>query len=176
MLQQKEELRMNTIKEKEQCNTTTNKDTKHDRLQDRILIWMHLNLRNSYGILKTFTFVDIRGLEGNAELRTILFQEGGIDTIMDGLQPYIKQEKHNCIKTLVKPIKSSCTKPTELADHCLNKEGHLQKGIFMNMEAWQDQEEAKGSLPAKQEQNKRLLQSSQTAELAEHHIVCQTTL
>ena len=51
------------------------------------------------------------------------------DTIMDGLQPNIKQENHNCIETLVKPIESSCTKPTELAGYCLNKEDHLQKGI-----------------------------------------------
>ena len=78
-----------------------------------------------------------------AELRTILFKEGGIDTIMDGLQSNIKQEKYNCIKTLVKPIESSCTKPTELADHCLNEEGYLPNGIIINIEAWQDQEEAK---------------------------------
>ena len=79
---------------------------------------------------------------------------------------------HNCIKTLVKPIESTCTKPTKLADHCLKEEDHLPNELIMNMEARQDQEEAKGSLLTKQEQNRRLFQSLQTAEPAEYRIVC----
>ena len=95
---------------------------------------------------------------------------------MDSLQSNIKQEEHNCIKTLVKPIESICATPTELADHCVNEEDYLPNELIINMEAWQDQEEAKGSCLIKQEHNRRLFQSPQTTEPAEDQVVYQTTL
>ena len=54
---------------------------------------------------------------------------------MDSLQSTIKLKEHNCIKTLVKPIESICSTPTELVDHCVNEEDHLPNELIMNMEA-----------------------------------------
>ena len=69
-----------------------------------------------------------------------------VDTITNNIQSKTKQEEHHCIKALAKP-----TEPTELTEFCLKiKEDHFQAELIMNMEAWQDQEEAKGSLPFQQ--------------------------
>ena len=97
---------------------------------------------------------------------------------MNSSQSNIKQEEHNCIKTLVKPIESTCTKPTELADHGLSEGDHLQLGLSMNMELRQRQEGTQGSLltAIKQNRNRGLFPSQQTTEQAEHQPVCQPTL
>ena len=47
------------------------------------------------------------------------------DAIMNCLQSNIKQEEHNCIKALVKPIEPLCTKHTKRADHGLNEGDQL---------------------------------------------------
>ena len=57
-----------------QPKDTTNKDTKHDGLQDGTLMRKHLNLLHNYGISKTFNLDDSKKHESNAELRTILFK------------------------------------------------------------------------------------------------------
>ena len=55
-------------------------------------------------------------------------------TIMDNLQYKSKHVEHNCFSTL--------TESTELADFCLkNKEDHLQDGLNIYIQAWQDQGE-----------------------------------
>ena len=91
---------------------------------------------------------------------------------MDSLQAKTKQEEHNSIKTLAKPIE-----PTELAGFFLKiKEDHLQDRLIMNMEAWQDQEETKGSLPINIRQNRRLILCIQTTEQAEYQSAWQPTL
>ena len=63
MLQPQEELRMHTTREKEQCSITTNEDIKREELQEGTLIWIHLNLLNSYEISKAFTLDDIKGMK-----------------------------------------------------------------------------------------------------------------
>ena len=107
-----------------------------------------MKLLNGCGILETFTSIDIRGLESNAELRTILF----------------KEEEHNCIMALAKPIEPPCIKPTERADHGSNKGDQLQNGLIMNIEAWQEQEETKESLIVTCKQNRRLIPRIQATE------------
>ena len=94
---------------------------------------------------------------------------------MDSLQTKTKQDEHNCIKTLAKPNDFACTKPnepTECADFYLDfylriKGNHLQSGLNITKEAWQDQEGTRGSLPTATKQNKgnrRLDPSPQAAE------------
>ena len=95
---------------------------------------------------------------------------------MTSLQSNIKQEEHNCIKSLVKSIKSSCTKPTKLAGHCLYEGDHPQLGLSMNLEAWKEQEETQGSLPASIRQNRTLILYRQTTEQVEYQSVGQPTL
>ena len=91
---------------------------------------------------------------------------------MDSLQSKTKQVEHNCIKTLAKP-----TEPTELTGFFLKiKEDHLQDGLIMKMEAWQDQEETKGSLPTNIRQNRRLILCIQTTEQAKYRSAWQPTL
>ena len=83
-----------------------------------------------------------------------------------------KQEEQNWINILAKP-----TKPNELADFRWRiKEDHLQTGLNINIEAWQDQEGSKGSLPTAARQNRRLNQSPQATEQTEQQTACQPTL
>ena len=167
MLQLQSISRRTYTRAKEQCSTKTEEDIEQRELQAGTLAWIHLNLLNIYGVSKAFNLDDLRRHEGNAELRTILFKEGGNDTIMDSLQSETKQEEHNCINALAKPIE-----PTELADFCLKiKKGHIQNGLHMNMKTWQGQERTKGSLPTATKQNRgnrRLDLIPQAAEQAEH--------
>ena len=131
MLQLQKTSKLTFTKGKAQCSTKTKEDIKYEELQEGTLAWIHLNLLNNYEISKAFNLDDIRRHQGNEKLRTILFKEGGIDTIMDSLQSKTKQEEHDCINTLAKP-----TEPTELAGFFLKiKEDHLQDGLIMNMEA-----------------------------------------
>ena len=66
--------------------------------------------------------------------------------------------------------------PTVLAEHIdLNvtiEEGQSQARPSMNMESRQDQEEAKGSLPASMRQNRRLFHILQTIKPTEHQVDC----
>ncbi|XP_057550658.1 uncharacterized protein LOC130828714 [Amaranthus tricolor] len=127
----------------------TQKEFRHEELQEGPLLRKHLKLLHSYGISTTFNLDDSKKHESNAELRTILFKEGGIDAIIDSPQSKAKEEKHNCIIALAKPIE-----PIELADFCLKtKEDHFQIGLNNNMEAWQDYEAPKEELPAAHKQN-----------------------
>ena len=65
---------------------------------------------------------------------------------MNSSQSNNNQGEHNCIKTLIKSIESSCTNSTKRAGHCLYEGDHPQLGLSMNMEAWQEKEETQGSL------------------------------
>ena len=78
--------------------------------------------------------------------------------------------------TLLKPIEPSCTKLNERADHGLNKGDHLQIGLNIYMQAWQDQGETKGSLPIAFNQNRMLFPSQQAAEQQRHQTAWQPTL
>ena len=86
MLQQKNELKRQTIVETEHCSIQAEGDIKPKELQEGTLAWMHVDLLDSHGISKAFNVDDSRKHEGNAELRTIMFKEGGIDAIMDSPQ------------------------------------------------------------------------------------------
>ena len=166
VLQRKKELGMNTITKRTQCNTIPNKDTKHVRLQDGTLIGKHLNLLHSYGISETFNLDDSKKLENNAELRTIMFKEGGIDAIMNSSQLNNKIEEHNCIMTLIKPIEPPCAKPNILAGHCLYEGDHPPLGLNMNMESRQRQVGTPGSLSTDIRLNRKLVQRIQLTEQA----------
>ena len=88
---------------------------------------------------------------------------------MDNLQSKTSHEEHNWINILAKP--------TELADlRMKTKEGHLQSGPSMNIEAQQDQEGSKESLPTAARHNRSLDQSPQVAEQTEQQAVFQPTL
>ena len=115
---------------------------------------MHFDLLDNYGISNAFNLDDSQRHEDNSELRTILIKEGGNATIMDNLQYKSKHVEHNCFSTL--------TESTELADFFLkNKEDHLQDGLNIYMQAWQDQGGTKGNLPTANNQNRRLFPNQQ---------------
>ena len=83
-----------------------------------------------------------------------------------------KQEEHNCINALAKPIE-----PIELTNFCLKiKEDHLQTGVKRNLEAWQDREGTIEGLLTTIRQNRSLFPRQQTAEQQRHRAVCQPTL
>ena len=173
VLQPQNGLKKQTIVEEEQCNIQAKGDIKSKELQEGTLAWMHVDLLDSHGISKAFNVDDSKKHEGNAELRTILFKEGGIDAIMDSPQSKAKEEKHNCIIALAQPIE-----PMKLADFCLeNEEDDLQNRLSINMELRQRQEGKQGSLliAIKQNRNMNLFPSLQTAESTKHHIACQPT-
>ena len=91
---------------------------------------------------------------------------------MGSLQLSIKQNGHNCTKTLVKPNDCACTKPIGIADSCLNGKNHLQIRINIDNKAWQGHDESREDLPATLKQNR----SIQAAEQAKYQAVCQPTL
>ena len=150
----------------------TQKEFRHEELQEGPLLRKHLKLLHSYGISTTFNLDDSKKHESNAELRTILFKEGGIDAIIDSPQSKAKEEKHNCIIALAKPIE-----PIELADFCLKtKEDHFQIGLNNNMEAWQDYEAPKEELPAAHKQNSSIQRNMPATKQVEYQSSGQPSL
>ena len=87
-----------------------------------------------------------------------------------------KQEEHNCIMTLIKPIEPPCAKPNKLAGHCLYEGDHPPLGLNMNMESSQRQVETPGSLSTDIRLNRKLVQRIQLTEQAESQSVGQLTL
>ena len=163
------------IKQSTERLLQTQEEFRHEELQEEPLTWKHVNLLSNHEVSTASTVDNTRNHEGNAELRTILFKEGGIDAIMKSSQFNIKLG-HNCIMILLKPIEPSCTKLNERADHGLNKGDHLQIGLNIYMQAWQDQWETKGSLPIAFNQNRMLFPSQQATEQQRHQTAWQTTL
>ena len=156
-------------KVREQCSTRAEGNIKQRELQEGTVTWIHLNLLVHYEISKAFKINDSRRHEDNSELRKILLKEGGNATIMDNLQYKSKHVEHNCFSTL--------TESTELADFCLkNKEDHLQDGLNIYMQAWQDQGGTKGSLPTANNQNRRLFPNQQATKQQKHRSAWQPTL
>ena len=142
--------------------------TMHEGTQTALLLHPLINYKTS----KTFSLKNIKRHEGNAELRTILFKEGGIDAIMKSPQSNIKLG-HNCITTLTKYFKSSCTK---LAGPCLYKGNHPQFGLSMNMGSIQGQIRTQGSIPIYVRPNRKLAQCKQVTKQTEHQPGEQLTL
>ena len=70
--------------------------------------------------------------------------------------------------TSIKPIKPPCATLKERIDHGLNEEDQLESGLNINLEAWKEQEETQGSLPASVRQNRWLFHSLQTIKPTEH--------
>ena len=95
---------------------------------------------------------------------------------MNSSQLNNKQEEHNCIMTLIKPIEPPCAKRNKRADHGLDEEDQLQNGLNMNMKARQSLEGTKDRHPAAYKQNRRLFHSLQTIKPTEHQVDCQPTL
>ena len=164
------------IKQRNERLLQTQEEFRHEELQEGPLTWKHLKLLNRCGISETFISIDIRGLESNTELRTILFKEGGIDTIMNSSQSNNKQREHNCIKVLIKPIEPPRTRPNKHTDHGLNEGDQLQYRISMNMESRQRQEGAQGSFSTDVRLNRKLIQCIQVIEQTEHESDDQSTL
>ncbi|XP_057544449.1 uncharacterized protein LOC130823730 [Amaranthus tricolor] len=165
MLQPKEELRMNNIKEKEQCNTTSDKDIKCEKLQEGTLIWEYLDL-----ISKVFTVNNTGRHESNAELRTILFKEGGNDPNMGSPQAKISQAKKNQGGYMAdQPIDWMFTNlPADLAEHtdldATIEEGQSQARPNMSIQAWQSKEESMRNVTATLKQYKDMHSGQQTTE------------
>ena len=155
-----------TLQQEEQNKAKAASVSKHNKQQNNIVAE---NLLKFNGILETFNVDDHNKHKGNAELRTILFKEGGIDAIIGSPQSKSKEEQHNCIIVLTQPIEPM---------KCLeNKEDDLQNRLSINMELRQRQEGKQGSLliAIKQNRNMNLFPSLQTAESTKHHIACQPT-
>ena len=140
-----------------QPKDTTTRDTKHAGLQEGTLMEEPLNLLHNE-TSRTFHLDELKEHENNAELRTILLKERGIDAIMTRPQTNNKQE-HNCI---MKPIEHPCATPEKCIDLGLNKEDQLQSGLRINLEAREEQEETQGSLQSKSRLNRRLCPNPRT--------------
>ena len=155
-----------TLQQEEQNKAKAASVSKHNKQQNNIIAE---NLLKFNGILETFNVDDHNKHKGNAELRTILFKEGGIDAIIGSPQSKSKEEQHNCIIVLTQPIEPM---------KCLeNKEDDHQNRLSINMELRQRQEGTQGSLLTAIKQNRNMNQfpSLQTAESTKHHIACQPT-
>ena len=61
----------------------TRREFRHKELQEGPLTWKHVHLLSNHEVSTAFTFDNTRNHEGNAELRAILFEEGGNDPNMD---------------------------------------------------------------------------------------------